>query len=163
VKKLLALGLLLAAIAAVVPAHSSTAVGFAFNGTASLPTFPCVPGGCTGTFTGTARGVLENGNSTNAPMTASFTYSENNCDWGVASGSGSINGVPFTFAWNRTGNFLRSSGFYGPHFLSFAAAFTTTPAVPPGCLPGSLPGPVTWNLKGAAWGSISVNAHASTR
>lgn len=152
-KKLLALGLLLAAMAAVVPAHSSTAVGFAFNGTASLqPIFPCVPGGCTGTLTGTARGVLENGNSTNAPMSATFTYQENNCRQGVASGSGLINGVPFTFSWSRTGNNLMIGGYYGSHFLHADAVFTTTPLVPSGCLVGGLPGPVTWKVTGVAWG-----------
>jgi hypothetical protein len=152
VKRLLALSLLLVALAAVVPARSSAAVAFAFNGTASLPLFPCVPGGCTGTFTGTARGVLENGNSTNAPMTASFTYSENSCEIGIANGSGLIDGVPFTFAWNRTGNNIRSSGYYGPHFLRADAVFTSTPLVSPGCLPNPKPGPLTWNVEGVAWG-----------
>jgi hypothetical protein len=150
VKKVLVLGLLLAALAAVVPAHSSPANAFAFNGTASLPTFPCVPGGCVGSFTGVARGVLENGNSTNAPMSATFTYGDSNCEAGGANGSGLINGVPFTFSWNRTGNLLRLFG--SSYFLYAQAVFTTTPLVPPGCPGGGLPAGVTWNVRGVAWG-----------
>jgi hypothetical protein len=152
VKKFLVLGMLLAALAAVVPAHAATA--FAFNGTASLPTFPCVPGGCTGTFTGVARGHLDGVNSTNAPMTATYTYQENNCEVGTASGSGTINGVPFTFNWTRTGNTARITGTYAGGTINAVAAFAVTnPPAPTMCLPGAPPAAVNATVAGVAAGA----------
>jgi hypothetical protein len=152
-KKFLVLGLLLGSLAVVVPGHASPAVAFEFNGTASLPTFPCVPGGCVGSFSGVARGVLENGNSTNAPISASFTYQEANCELGNAQGSGLINGVGFTFNWTRVGNTATITGSYGGHTIRAVAAFAvTSPAVPTMCLPGAAPSAVTATVAGAAAG-----------
>ncbi|MGH2794189.1 MAG: hypothetical protein ACRDKG_07765 [Actinomycetota bacterium] len=147
----LALGLLLAVLATMMPAQA--AVAFRFQGSASLPTFPCVPGGCVGTFSGTAQGQLDEvGGIETGPISASFTYQENNCEVGTAVGSGSINGLPFTFTWNRTANVARITGTYAGGAVSAVATFTTTPAVPGGCLPGGAPGPVTANVNGAAAG-----------
>jgi hypothetical protein len=147
----LALGLLLAVLATMMPAHA--AVAFRFNGSASLPTFPCVPGGCVGSFGGTAQGQLDEvGGIETGPVSASFTYQENNCEVGNATGSGSINGQPFSFTWTRVGNVARITGTYAGGAVNAVATFTTTPAVPGGCLPGGAPGPVTATVNGAAAG-----------
>lgn len=151
-KKFLIVGMLLAALAAVIPAHAATA--FVFNGQAHLPTFPCVPGGCTGTFSGTARGNLDGVNSTNAAMTATYTYQENNCEQGTASGSGTINGVPFTFTWARTGNTARITGVYAGGNITAVAAFAVTaPPAPTMCVPGAPPAAVTATVAGVAAGA----------
>lgn len=148
----LALGVLLVSLAALMPAQA--AVAFRFSGTASLPTFPCVPGGCVGTFSGTAQGQLDEvGGIETGPVSASFTYQENNCEVGTATGSGSINGQPFTFTWNRTANVARISGTYAGGAVTAVATFTTTPAVPPGCLPGGAPSAITASVNGVAAGA----------
>ena len=148
----LALGLLLAVLATMLPAQA--AVAFRFQGTANLPTFPCVPGGCFGTFSGTAQGQLDEvGGIETGPISASFTYQENNCEVGNATGSGSINGQPFSFTWTRVGNVARIVGNFAGGAVNAVATFTTTPAVPGGCLPGGAPGPVTANVNGAAAGA----------
>jgi hypothetical protein len=150
---LLALGLLLVSLAAMLPAHA--AVAFRFSGTASLPVFPCVPGGCVGSFSGTAQGQLDEvGGIESGPISTTFTYQENNCEVGTASGSGTIAGQSFTFTWNRTGNTARITGTYAGGTVNAVATFTTTPALPPGCLPGGAPTAVTANVNGAAAGSI---------
>jgi hypothetical protein len=148
---LLALGLMLVTLAAMMPAQA--AVAFRFSGTASLPLFPCVPGGCSGSFSGTAQGQLDEvGGIETGPVFASFTYQENNCEVGNATGSGSINGQPFNFTWTRVANVARITGTYAGGAVNAVATFTTTPALPPGCLPGGAPGPVTANVNGVAAG-----------
>jgi hypothetical protein len=147
----LALGLLMVSLAAMLPAHA--AVAFRFSGTASLPTFPCVPGGCVGSFSGTAQGQLDEvGGIETGGISTTFTYQENNCEQGTASGSGTINGQPFTFTWNRVANTARITGTYAGGAVNAVATFTTTPALPPGCLPGGVAGPVTANVNGVAAG-----------
>lgn len=147
----LALGVLLVSLAALLPAQA--AVAFRFSGSASLPTFPCVPGGCVGSFSGTAQGQLDEvGGIETGPISASFVYQENNCEVGNAQGSGTINGQPFTFNWTRVANVARITGTYAGGAVNAVATFTTTPAVPGGCLPGGAPGPVTANVNGAAAG-----------
>lgn len=149
---ILALCLMLAMLATMMPAHA--AVAFRFQGSASLPTFPCVPGGCFGTFSGTAQGQLDEvGGIETGPISASFTYQENNCEVGNAQGSGSINGQPFTFTWTRIGNVARLTGNFAGGAVNAVAAFTTQPPVPAGCLPGGAAGPVTATVIGVAAGA----------
>jgi hypothetical protein len=148
---ILALGLVLVSLAAMMPAQA--AVAFRFSGNASLPTFPCVPGGCVGSFSGTAQGQLDGaGSIETGAITTTFTYQENNCEVGTATGSGTIAGQPFTFTWNRTGNTARITGTYAGGAVNAVATFTTTPVLPPGCLPGGAPSAVTANVNGAAAG-----------
>jgi hypothetical protein len=150
-KKFLVLGLLLATLSAMWPAHA--AVAFRFSGSANLPTFPCVPGGCVGTFSGTVQGQLDGvGGIETGSISASFTYQEANCEVGTANGSGTIAGQPFTFTWQRVANTARITGNYAGGPVNAVAAFTTTPALPPGCLPGGAPGAVTGNVNGVAAG-----------
>lgn len=115
------------------PAVADTGTGeVAIEGTASLPEFPSV-GGNTGTFSGTVVEAALAGNDGTADwavtgsggaVSATFDYSELNCEIGEASGSGTIdidnnNGTvagtygnrdvtdvhaDFTFTWDRVGN-----------------------------------------------------------
>jgi hypothetical protein len=118
--------------------------------------FPCQPGGCSGSFTGTATGQLENtGANGSGPISAFFTYQENNCEHGFAIGSGTINGVSFTFSWYRMGNIARIIGRYGPlpHFINGVTAFAvTSPTAPTMCVPGASPAAVTARVAGVAAG-----------
>lgn len=115
------------------PAVADTGAGeVAIEGTASLPEFPSV-GGNTGTFSGTVVEAALAGNDgiadwavsgSGGAVSATFDYSELNCEIGEASGSGTIdidnnNGTvagtygnrdvtdvhaDFTFTWDRVGN-----------------------------------------------------------
>ena len=143
---------MLTVLALVIPGRASVAVAFQFNGTAELPVIPCSTGGCVGTLTGTARGAFENGNSTNAPITATFIYQEVRCDFGVVSGTGQINGVAWTFSGQRQGTSLIFVGRYGPHGLTGRAAGRFTPLVPSGCLDPNHPSSATWTFTGIGWG-----------
>jgi hypothetical protein len=157
-KKILASTLLLAVLAVGPPGRASLAVEFEFNGTVHLPVFPCVQGGCVGSFTGVARGIFEDGHAhinPPAPITFSFTYQENNCEVGNAQGSGVIDGIPFTFTWTRTERTVRAVGDYGPHLLRIPAFLPVSVASDP--CPFGPPRSVTGNMSGIALGDAEIN------
>jgi len=96
------------------PAGAQTGA-FVFSGTAHLNSgFPCTSG-CSGTFSGTARGatVLPTINcATGCAMTATYTYNEpgGQCvanvpaaPLGTANGTYSIGSVSGNFSWTRVG------------------------------------------------------------
>ena len=95
---------LLAVFALSGPAPASALTPEVFEGSASLPVFPCdpsaqPPGTCTGNFSGTAVGI------NTGSFSASYTYAELPAQCpaeGTASGtfSGAVSG---TFTWSRTG------------------------------------------------------------
>lgn len=81
------------------PAHSVDAGGVAFEGTASLPKFPCaLPTTCPATFTGTASGQLageqfgpwEATIAAASVSTTNLVYSDTNCVTGTASGRATV-------------------------------------------------------------------------
>lgn len=81
------------------PAGASASSGLEFEGTASLPAFPCpLTVSCEGTFEGTASGELagDDGGATwqatltTAELTAEFGYEDANCTDGSARGTASI-------------------------------------------------------------------------
>lgn len=146
------LGLLLALLAVSIPGLAAPAVAFEFNGTAQLPYFPCVPGGCVGSFNGVARGIFEDGHAHTtipASISFSFTYQENNCEFGTAIGSGLINGISFTFVWLRTERVVRAVGTYGTHQLRIVAVLPVG-LLSPACRPGGSPASFTGLMSGFA-------------
>lgn len=103
-----------------VPVSASLTSVIVFDGTATLPTFPCGPNCTGGTFAGHASGVAVSTNAmgdatfVQAPMASNFSYNES-CPVaqpvappsGTANGSFTITGATATltgnFSWTRVG------------------------------------------------------------
>jgi hypothetical protein len=101
---LAAIVMALAVFAFAAPANAAPGA-VVFNGTATLDNGFPAPAGSTGSFSGTARGLVE-GAVVLGPnnMTASYTYSEP-CPptTGTAAGTVTINGKSKFFNWTRAG------------------------------------------------------------